>query len=1473
MTMKLSKLIASLLILALSLALMPVHDFASAETSGLLFSEYIEGSSYNKAIEIYNGTGVAVDLSTYSLELYSNGSSSPSASTTLSGTLSDGEVYVISHASAIQAILDVADATNSNVVNFNGDDAFVLKNNGVVIDAIGQVGFDPGSYWGSGDVTTQNHTIRRMETVCSGDDVETDVFDPAFEWNGFAEDTFDGLGAHTADCGSTGPDYTPIYDIQYTADPSGDSPLKDQSDVTTEGTVTAVFSNGYFIEDPAGGAWNGLWVYDSNIPALGDRVRVTGTVEEYYNLTELTSVTDFQILSSGNTLPDAVVLSTADVNQEQWESVLVRVNNVSVTNADLGYGEWSVSDGSGDIVIDDKGSYTYTPVDSDTLAAILGPVDYAFGAFKIQPRDDNDIIIAPPPYIPIYDIQFTSDPSGDSPYKDQADITTEGVVTAVFYNGYFIEDPVGGAWNGLWVYDSNSTALGDRVRLTGTIIEYNNITELTSLTDFQVLSSGNSLPDAEVSSTIDVNQEQWESVLVHVENVTVTNADLGYGEWAVSDGSGDVVIDDKGSYTYAPVDGDALASITGPLDFAYGAFKIQPRDDGDILFPAPPPAIVINEFLADPAADLPGDANGDGTRDSSQDEFIELVNNSDVDVDISGWTIADAVAVRHVFPAGTVVAANCNIVIFGGGTPTGEFGGAIVQTASSGYLGLNNSGDTITINDGTTDLLQVTYGSEGGDDQSLTLDPDITGEVYVKHSEVSAANGALFSPGTLVDGTQFAGCSAIFGACSAPATFIHDVQGNGLSSPLNGASGVIIEGVVIGDFQDLSTQLRGFFLQEEDADIDADPATSEGIFVLDYGFMDVNVGDVVRVMGSITEYYDLTEMNYVTNLAICGTGTATAATVTLPVASLDEWEHYEGMLVTIPQTLYATENYNLGRYGEVDLSVNGRLDTPTNVALPGVDAIALQDLNDRSRIQLEDGSTLQNPVPAPYIGDGNTLRAGDTLPSLTGVLNYGFGVYELHPTQEVHFTRENVREATPPNVGGSVQAASFNVLNYFTTLDGSGPICGPSSNMDCRGADTPEEFERQRTKIVNAIVAMDADIIGLMEIENHPTDDALQNLVDGLNDQAGAGTYDFIHTGPVGGDAIKVALIYKPGIVTPLGASAVLNSSVDPTFLDDFNRPALAQTFEEIATGESLTVAVNHLKSKGSSCDDIGDPDIGDGQGNCNITRTTAATALVNWLAADPTGSGDPDAIIIGDLNAYAMEDPITTIKASGYTNLIEAYLGGGAHSYVFYGQKGYLDHALSNAALTPQVASVTTWHINADEPSALDYNNYNQPELYSPEPYRASDHDPVIIGFDLLTDSDGDGVRDNEDNCPVTPNPEQEDSDGDGVGDACETIPPVSWVIQHRHTYRNYYFKVWWAGYDEGGSGLQCFDIQVRDGNQGEWEDWLTCVTGEYGIFYGEPGHTYYFRSRATDNAGNIEAWPEEPDASIRVLPKRPRL
>jgi uncharacterized protein len=253
-----------------------------------------------------------------------------------------------------------------------------------------------------------------------------------------------------------------------------------------------------------------------------------------------------------------------------------------------------------------------------------------------------------------------------------------------------------------------------------------------------------------------------------------------------------------------------------------------------------------------------------------------------------------------------------------------------------------------------------------------------------------------------------------------------------------------------------------------------------------------------------------------------------------------------------------------------------------------------------------------------------------------------------------------------------------------------------------------------------------------MEMENTPGVEPAADLVAGLNDIFGAGTYDYIDTGVIGTDAIRLGFIYKPGVLTPVGNFEVLDSTDDPRFIDTANRPMLTQTFDEVATGERFTLSINHLKSKGSAC--VGDPDTGDGSGNCNGTRTAAAEAIVDFLATDPTGSGDPDHLVIGDLNSYDHEDPIDVLVNAGYTDLVKKYGGEHAYGYVFDGMVGYLDHALSNETLTPQVTGAAEWHINADEPDILDYNlDFGRSAaFYSPDMYRSSDHDPVLVGLEL---------------------------------------------------------------------------------------------------------------------------------------------
>ncbi|MCO1696302.1 ExeM/NucH family extracellular endonuclease [Pseudomonas aeruginosa] len=568
---------------------------------------------------------------------------------------------------------------------------------------------------------------------------------------------------------------------------------------------------------------------------------------------------------------------------------------------------------------------------------------------------------------------------------------------------------------------------------------------------------------------------------------------------------------------------------------------------------------------------------------------------------------------------------------------------------------------------------------------------------------------------------------------------IHEVQGAGAESPLVNQR-VAIEGVVVGDFQNAS-ELKGFYVQQEDATVDGDPATSEGIFVYDGGNgSDVKLGDRVRVTGQVREFNGLTELVGPLQVSVLASGVAlpTPAGISLPLASADALERYEGMRVQLRQTLTVNEVYNLGRYGEVLLSSGGRQMTPTNVVAPGEQAKAMQARNDLDRILLDDGRSGQNPdpirYPAPELSAYNSLRVGDRTSAIDGVLDYSAGSYRIQPLQTPTFEAANPRPAQPA-VEGCLRVASFNVLNYF---NGDGKGGGfPTS----RGANTAEEFQRQKAKIVAAILASKADIVGLMEIENDGYGEfsAIADLVNGLNASLPQGQrYAFVNPNraKLGSDEIAVGLIYRGDKVRTYRSAAVLDSSVNPEFDDTRNRPTLAQTFQEINGGERLPIAVNHLKSKGSACD--GDPDTGDGQGNCNLTRARAAQALVDWLAGDPTGAKEPDRLIIGDLNSYAKEDPVNVIRSAGYTDLVARQAGAGkGYSYVFSGQSGYLDHALANASLARQVRGAMEWHINADEPRVLDYNvefktPRQQDSLYNAEPYRASDHDPVVIGIDL---------------------------------------------------------------------------------------------------------------------------------------------
>lgn len=634
-------------------------------------------------------------------------------------------------------------------------------------------------------------------------------------------------------------------------------------------------------------------------------------------------------------------------------------------------------------------------------------------------------------------------------------------------------------------------------------------------------------------------------------------------------------------------------------------------------------------------------------------------------------------------------------------------------------------------------------------------------------------------------------------------TLISTVQGSGAASFLE-TQVVTVEAIVVGDFQDgangVDGDLNGFYLQEEDSDADGDLMTSEGLFVFEgnTSLMNVATGDRVRVTGTVAEFFGETQLTAISNIEIVDSGNTlpTAATITFPVANLTtnsdgaliaDMEAYEGMLVTVPQTMTVADLYTLGRFGDIGLNAQGLVETYTQANEPDVASFnAFIEEQVKNTLIVDDGSTVQNPSVIPFEIAGepgriagefdaeDALSAGDTATDLTGVLRYGRGsggsgdeVYRLNLTQDAGFVDTAPRDTAAPDVGGSVTVASFNVLNFFTTLGDEGLGSGPNG-ADTRGADNAQEYQRQLDKLVSAISAMDADVIGLLELENEIGDQngdgqfAIGALVDALNAATPGANYAYVDPGVpyVGSDAIMVGMIYDadsvrlaPGTTVEMLTDADLAGlGVDPgnpVFEGSgTSRVPLAATFEELASGETFTVAVNHLKSKGSVSPFGDNAGTGDGTGNNNEARTQAAAAIDAWLDTDPTGSGDSGVLIIGDLNAYAKEDPITLLEAEGYTNLAAAFLEPDEFELSFgfpvdldrapQSQTfGALDYALASGSLAGQVTGAAEWRINALEAEVLNYNTNFLPadqidDLYADDPYRSSDHDPLLIGLDL---------------------------------------------------------------------------------------------------------------------------------------------
>ncbi|MBQ0811352.1 MAG: ExeM/NucH family extracellular endonuclease [Roseovarius sp.] len=877
-------------------------------------------------------------------------------------------------------------------------------------------------------------------------------------------------------------------------------------------------------------------------------------------------------------------------------------------------------------------------------------------------------------------------------------------------------------------------------------------------------------------------------------------------------------------------------------------FSLQRNEDGTWRSPeaetrgaandgvAPPPDVAINEFRV----------SSGGASDNTSN-FVELVATPGQSFD--GLTL---LAVSGEFSPGQVdfaISLNGAVADENGFLLIAEQSNPALESGDVGVAGLDffgspqsflvvdgftgNVGDDLDPdNDGALDAdVGAILASLSLVDGDATPDVNYSRDVFGPDGTFTPAGGARNPDGSgAFTQLAFGDTSADTpGATNAvgPATpvLISEVQGAGAVAARLGEV-VTVNAVVTYLVAD------GFFLQEEDTDADGNAATSEGIFVfMGAGTTLPNLGDQVSVTGTVTEFFEETQIGNVTNVTVQSSGNPmpTLAEILLSQSASD-FEAVEGMRFRLSsgiagEEITVIENFNLDRFGEITVSAGTQtqatqlFDAQTEAAQ--VAQVIEGNLN--NRLIIDDGQSGQNPdafafVPNLTPGDNGNgiLDAGDTFAAegatlrlgaeitgvtgdagqdaITGVMRFSFGEYRMLIDGQLVIdptTNEGARPATPEDVGGDIQVAAFNVLNYFTSLSDA-TATNPAGQA--RGAASASDLERQTTKLVEAFLETGAEVFAIQEIENNGFDagSAIAAFVDALNAEAllrgSSAVYAFVDPtldgGPIGTDAITTGLIYDASAVSlvssdvhvftegsaadTLALAEVLNPFVSSgDQLGDFqrNRPVVAAEFEDKVSGVTFTVASNHFKSKGDSglvaladaaqavlsgggtgftqadIDALrADPnfDQGDGQGFWNAVRADAAGELIAWLETGYNDTGTDHVLMLGDFNAYAKEDPVQTIsETAGYVDLIDNFIGQeDAFSFIFDGQQGTLDQALASVDIASLVTGVTEWHINAQEPDLLSYNSlFNNPGFFSEDVFASSDHDPLILGLDTQPD------------------------------------------------------------------------------------------------------------------------------------------
>ena len=574
---------------------------------------------------------------------------------------------------------------------------------------------------------------------------------------------------------------------------------------------------------------------------------------------------------------------------------------------------------------------------------------------------------------------------------------------------------------------------------------------------------------------------------------------------------------------------------------------------------------------------------------------------------------------------------------------------------------------------------------------------------------------------------------------------IAQVQGTGAATTIPANTPVTVEGIVTGDHR--TGGYRGIYLQTAGSGgaTDATPGASDGIFIFlaNNPATGIAIGDKVKVTGPVSEFNTVTQINgsAADAVELVAAQVGVPAVTPLPATVLGSArEAFEGMLVSPTGTYRLVSSHNLQNFGELWTSAGATMpveafetQTPNTAG-----ATAVTTANNNARLLLDDGYSIRVDNAAhvgdqPYFTKDVVVRNGDVVkfPAGGSLLSYDFGNWRLQPPTPLTdaspaalkptFTSApggNPRPAAAPVVEGDLKIASFNVLNYFTTLS--------SANPDARGAATAEQFAIQKSKIVTAINALGADIVALQEIENsvklgEKADEALADLVAGLNAAAGKKVWDYVRTpselkrNPAITDVITNAIIYKSAVVLPVGSSRTV---IDENVWDNAREP-IAQTFVYKKL-QFVTVVANHFKSKTPP-----DPNQQPGQDAFNQDRVDQAKSVLTF-ANKLLKERKSDIYLVGDFNSYAKEDPIKVFTDAGWSDVLFTKARG-QYTYSFDGELGSLDHVIASPTGADQVTQAAVWGINSAEWSGREYWG---PAAEAGTPFRSSDHDPILVGI-----------------------------------------------------------------------------------------------------------------------------------------------